>query len=156
MGILKNLWTARILVIIGFLAGWNSLGATIGHVGSDAFLLVPEAPLAQTHSWHHFFRELGGDFGAMAAILLILFCAPRYRSPVTWWVMLILMLGFYAPFWVGVPFMSELGAPNASAEINHLSMAVPALLGALLARRHFMNTLPTGAPAAAPLPRGSA
>ena len=156
MGILKNLWTARILVIIGFLAGWNSLGATIGHVGSDAFLLVPDAPLAQTHSWHHFFRELGGDFGAMAAILLILFSAPRYRSPVTWWVMLILMLGFYAPFWVGVPFMSELGAPNASAEINHLSMAVPALLGALLARRHFMNTLPTGAPAAAPLPRGSA
>jgi hypothetical protein len=150
--ILTNLWTARILVIVGFLAGWNSIGATIGHVGSDAFLLVPEAPLAQTHSWHHFFRELGGDFGAMAAILLILFAAPRYRTPVTWWVMLILMLGFYAPFWIGVPFMRELGAPNASAEINHLSMAIPALLGCFLGRRHFFDaeTEPAVAPREAP------
>jgi len=136
---LTHIWTARILVIAGFLLGWNSIGATIGHVGSDAFLLVPAAPLSQTHSWHHFFRELGGDFGAMAAILVILFVAPKYRSPVTWWVMLILMIGFYAPFWVGVPFMAELGAPNLSAEINHLAMAVPALLGCFLAKPNFTS-----------------
>lgn len=134
---LTHIWTARILVIAGFLLGWNSIGATIGHVGNDAFLLVPDAPLSQTHSWHHFFRELGGDFGAMAAILVILFAAPKYRSPVTWWVMLILMIGFYAPFWAGVPFMAELGAPTRAAEINHLSMAIPTLLGCFLAKRHF-------------------
>jgi hypothetical protein len=137
MKILTNLWTARVLVIIGFLAGWNSLSATARHIGNDAFLLVPEAPLAQSHAWHHYFRELGHDFATMAAILVILFVAPRFRTPASWWVMLILMLGFYAPFWVGVPFMPELGAPNRDAEINHLAMAIPALLGCLLAKRHF-------------------
>lgn len=40
MSILKNLWTARVLVIIGFLLGYGSLGATIGHVGNDLILLV--------------------------------------------------------------------------------------------------------------------
>ncbi|HEX7082176.1 MAG TPA: hypothetical protein VF329_14295 [Gammaproteobacteria bacterium] len=151
MSILTNLWTARILVIVGFLAGWNSLGATIGHVGNDAFLLVPQAPLAQTHSWHHFLRELGGDFAAMAAILVILFAAPRYRTPVAWWVMLILMLGFYAPFWIATPFNPAFGAPNLGAEINHLSMAIPALLGCFLARRHFAEAgIRAAAPSAAP------
>ena len=139
---LTNLWTARVLVIVGFLAGWNSVGATIRHIGNDLFLLTPGNPLVQTHSWHHFFREVFGDFGAMAAIGLILFAAPRFRTPLTWWVMLILMLGFYAPFWVGVPFMGELAAPNVAAEINHLSMAIPALLGCFLARRHFFESAP--------------
>jgi hypothetical protein len=64
VSILKNLWTARVLVIIGFLLGYGSLGATIGHVGNDLFLLVEGAPVVQTHNWHHFFRELGGDFGS--------------------------------------------------------------------------------------------
>ena len=136
-GLLNNYWTARILVIIGFLAGWNSLSATVGHVGNEAFLLVDSARVVQSHSWHHFFRELGGDFGAMAAILVILFAAPRFRTPPAWWAMLILMIGFYAPFWVGVPFMQELAAPDLDAEINHLTMAVPALLGCFLAKRHF-------------------
>jgi hypothetical protein len=51
--------------------------------------------------------------------------------------MLILMIGFYAPFWVGTPFMAELGSPNRAAEINHLQMAVPALLGCFLAKPRF-------------------
>jgi hypothetical protein len=131
---LTNLWTARILIIVGFLAGWNSLGATVGHIGNDSFLLVGGI---ETHSWHHFFRELGGDFGAMAAILLIYFAKAHVRTPVTWWVVLVLMLGFYAPFWAGNPFMSELGAPSMSAEINHLVMAIPALLGCVLSKKHF-------------------
>ena len=139
MNILTHLWTARVLVIVGFLLGWGSIGATVGHVGSDLFLLVADAPVAQTHSWHHFFRELGGDFAAMAVILVILFAAPRFRTPLNWWIVVILMAGFYAPFWIGVPFMAELSAPNMGAEINHLSMAIPAVLGCLLARRHFLE-----------------
>jgi hypothetical protein len=134
---LKSIWPARILVIAGFLLGWNSLSATVTHIGSDAFLLVNAAPVAQTHSWHHFFRELGGDFGAMAAVLVILFAAPKYRTPVIWWVMLILMIGFYAPFWIGTPFMAELAAPNFSAEINHMMMAIPALVGCFVAWPHY-------------------
>jgi hypothetical protein len=135
--LLKTLWPARVLVIAGFLLGWNSLSATVTHLGNELFLLVPDSPNGPTHSWHHFFRELGGDFGAMAAILLILFAAPKYQNRVTWWVMLILMIGFYAPFWVGVPFMPELGAPSMAAEINHLMMAIPTLIGCALAWPHF-------------------
>jgi hypothetical protein len=137
MQYLTSLWTARILIIAGFLLGWNSIGATIGHVGSDLFLLTDDAPLTATHSWHHFLRELGGDFGAMAAILVMIFAAPKYRTTVAWWVMLILMIGFYAPFWVGTPFNPALGAPNMGAEINHLSMAIPALIGCFLAKPYF-------------------
>jgi hypothetical protein len=128
-----RLWIARGLVIVGFLAGWNSLGATVGHIGNDLFLFVADSPNGPAHSWHHFFRELGGDFGAMAAILMILFAVPRYRSPLAWWVMLVLMIGFYAPFWVGAPFMAELGAPSRAAEINHLVMAVPTVIGCFVA-----------------------
>jgi hypothetical protein len=138
MKFLTDLRVARVLVIIGFLAGWNSLGATYAHIGNDVFLLTPEAPITPTHAWHHYLRELGAQFGAMAAILLILFAPPAFRTPVTWWVMLILMIGFYAPFWVGVPFNPAYGAPNMGAEINHLSMAIPALAGCFLARRHFV------------------
>jgi hypothetical protein len=134
---LTNIWTGRVLIIAGFLLGWGSLSATVGHIGNSAFLLTPDAPLTPTHSWHHFFRELGGDFGAMIGILVIVFATPRFRTPVTWWVMLILMVGFYAPFWVGVPFLPELAAPTMDAEINHLMMAVPTLLGGFLIKRHF-------------------
>jgi hypothetical protein len=135
--ILTNIWAGRVLVIAGFLLGYNSLNATVTHVGNDAFLLVGGT---QTHSWHHFVRELGGDFGAMVAILVILFAAQRFRTSAAWWVMLILMVGFYAPFWVGTPFMPELGAPNMAAEINHLMMAIPALLGCFLSKRHFSDS----------------
>ncbi len=143
MKILTNIWSARVLVIIGFLAGWTSLGATFAHIGNDAFLLTDQSPVVQTHSWHHFIRELGAQLGAMAAILVILFAAPPYRTPVGWWVMLILMVGFYGPFWIGLPFDPAYGAPNMSAEINHLAMAVPALVGVFLARPHYVGRIAT-------------
>ena len=137
MAWIGNIWVGRSLIVIGFLAGFNSIGATVGHLGSDAFLLVSASPVGQTHSWHHFLRELGGDFGAMAAILVIIFAAPAFRSMLTWWIMLILMVGFYAPFWIGTPFDAAYGAPNMSAEINHLIMAVPSLLGCFALLPHF-------------------
>jgi hypothetical protein len=135
MQVLSSLRTARILVIIGFLAGWNSLGATFAHIGDASTLLTATA--VPTHSWHHFIRELGAQFAIMTAILLILFLPAAQRTRSLWWVVLILMLGFYGPFWIGLPFDRAYGAPSLSAELNHLSMAVPALLGALLARRHY-------------------
>ena len=126
---ITNLWTARILVIIGFLAGYGSVGSTFQHIGDDRFL--------PTHVWYHFFREGIGDVATMVAILVILFAAPRFRTPVTWWLMLILMIGFYGPFWIGMPFMAELAAPSMNAEIIHLSMAIPAFLGCFAAYRQF-------------------
>ena len=138
MKLLFNLWTARGLVIVGFFAAYTPVGATFRHIGNENTRMITSS----THSWHHFFREGFGDLGAMAAILVILFAAPRFRNPTMWWVMLILMLGFYAPFWVGTPFMAELGAPSMGAEIAHLQTAVPAVLGCFLARRHFLSPGP--------------
>ena len=90
-------------MIVGFLAAYVPVRATFAHIGNENMRLISSS----THSWHHFFREGFGDLGAMAAILVILFAAPRFRSPTMWWVMLILMFGFYAPFWVGTPFMGR-------------------------------------------------
>ena len=136
---IRNIWVGRVLIIAGFLLGYNSIGATVRHLGNDAFLLVADSPVGPTHSWHHFLRELGGDFGAMAAILVIVFAAPKFRTPVTWWVMLILMIGFYAPFWVGLPFDPAYGAPNMAAEINHLMMAIPPVVGCFLIKSQFSS-----------------
>ena len=133
---LSNLWTARGLVIFGFLAPAVPVGATFVHVGNQPSRMFD----ASTHSWHHFFRKGFGDLGAIAAILVILFAAPRFRGPTRWRVMLILMFGFYAPFRIGVPFMAELAAPNMFAEVAHLLTAVPAVAGCFLARRHFPAT----------------
>ena len=142
MFVLTHIWTARALVIIGFLAGWGSLGATFAHLGDPSTLMTQAG--VPTHSWHHFLRELGAQFGIMAAVLVILFMKPVQRSSAVWWVMVLLLVGFYAPFWIGLPFDAAYGAPSMSAEINHLSMAVPALLGVFLARRHFAGVKQPG------------
>lgn len=134
---LTNIWIGRLLILGGFMAGYNSIGATIRHLGNDAYLFVAETPAGQTHSWHHFLRELGGDFGAMLAILVIVFSGVHNRTRVAWWVMFVLMIGFYAPFWIGTPFNSAYGAPNRGAEINHLIMAVPALIGCFALLPHY-------------------
>ena len=129
----------RALVIIGFVVGLRSVMFTCGHIGSDLFLLTPETPLARSHSWHHFFREVFGDFGAMIGVLILLWVPIQLRAPVIWWTMLVLLLGFYAPFWVGTPFMAELAAPSLNAEIQHLVMAVPPLVGLFVVRREYFR-----------------
>ncbi len=53
--------------------------------------------------------------------------------------MLVLLLGFYAPFWAGTPFMVELAAPSLNAEIQHLVMAVPPLVGLFVVRREYFG-----------------
>ena len=129
----------RALVIIGFVVGLRSVMFTWGHISSDLFLLTPESPLAQSHSWHHFFREVFGDFGAMIGVLILL-CVPiQLRAPVLCWTMLVLLLGFYAPFWAGTPFIAELAAPSLNAEIQHLVMAAPPLVGLFVVRREYFR-----------------
>lgn len=127
----------RALVLFGFVVGLRSVYFTWSHIGSDLFLLTPEGPLAQTHSWHHFFREVFGDFGAMIGVCILLWAPAQLRAPVVWWTMLVLLLGFYAPFWIGVPFMPELAAPSLNSEIQHIVMAVPPLVGLFIVRREY-------------------
>ena len=97
------------------------------------------SPLAVTHSWHHFFREVFGDVAAMLVVLIFLFVPQSARTPAAWWSMLILLLGFYAPFWVGVPFMRELAAPSMTAEIQHIIMALPPMIAVFLCRSYYFQ-----------------
>lgn len=137
MHILTSLWTARALVLLGFLAGCGSLGATFDHIGDPSTLMT--AAEVPTHSWHHFLRELGAQVGIMLAMLVLLAMTPAQRSPAAWRVLVILALGFYAPFWIGLPFDRAYGAPGLAAELNHLAMALPVFAGVLLARRHYRH-----------------
>ncbi len=134
---LNRLNIARALTIIGFLIGLRSVGFTWAHIGDEMFVLTSETRLAVTHSWHHYFREVFGDVAAMVVVLFILYAPKQLRQPVAWWSMLILLFGFYAPFWIGVPFMAELAAPSMSAEIQHIMMALPPLVGLFLCRSYY-------------------
>ncbi|MEE2983055.1 MAG: hypothetical protein VX929_07145 [Pseudomonadota bacterium] len=137
--LLTNLWTARVLVIVGLVFGHRPIGQTFSHIGDEDFLLVDTAFLT-THGYYHFFREAIGDLAGIAVILAIIFAAPKFRNPTLWWIMLITMFGIFAPFWIGAPFMTELRAPNINAEFAHLRMAVPAVIGCFLAKRYYFES----------------
>ena len=128
--------TARILALIGFCYGLqSSFMATFNHIGNPA--------MGPAHTWYHFLREVGLDIGTLIGMLIILFAAPRFRTPVTWWVALVLMVGYYSPYWVGIPFMAELSPPGGlggSADWNHIIQAFFPLLGLFLGRKHFFGS----------------
>jgi len=136
--LLTNIWTARVLVIVGLFFGYVPIGQTFSHIGDPNFMLVDTAFLT-SHGYYHFFREAFGDLAGITVILAIMFAAPKFRNPALWWVMLITMFGIFAPFWIGMPFMDELSAPNMNAEIAHLRMAVPAVIGCFLAKRYYFE-----------------
>ncbi|MBC7800778.1 MAG: hypothetical protein H7Z10_09150 [Gemmatimonadaceae bacterium] len=127
---------ARASLVAGLAIGLLSWRESVGHIGDGDFLVPGYAPGA-THAWYHVFREACGDVAKMAVLLLVFFGSERWRTPVTWWVSLILMLGYYAPFWIGAPALPALSAPNAIAEAIHIGMAFFALLGLALARPGF-------------------
>ncbi|MEM9649469.1 MAG: hypothetical protein AAF969_13400 [Bacteroidota bacterium] len=110
---------------------------TITHVGDESYRLISEFTKGSYHAWYHAFREAIGDLAAMSVLLLIFFGHKNWRIPKTWWVALIVMVGYYAPFWIGAPFYSQLAAPNMGGEIVHLAMAIPSVIGLFLAKRNF-------------------
>lgn len=127
-----RLLIARLLLVSGLGVGLLSWRETVGHVGNPDFL-VDRYPLGATHAWYHVFREACGDVAAMAMFLLVFFGPSRWRTPETWWIGLILMLGYYAPFWIGEPFLPALSAPNGAAQIVHALMAAASLAALLIA-----------------------
>ena len=134
---ISRLNTARMLLAAGLAVGLLSWKESVGHIGNADFL-VPAYPLGPTHAWYHVFREACGDIAKMAVLILVFFGPPPWRTPVTWWIGLILMLGYYAPFWIGEPFLSVLSAPIPIANWIHLAMALPAFMAIGLARPAFM------------------
>ena len=119
--VLINFWTARLLVIVGCIYGYKPIKVTFSHIGKENYLLTEIAHIP-SHSYYHYFREGVGDVAAIVVILTIMF---------------IMMVGIYAPFWIGMPFNSDLSGPHLKAEIAHLKMAIPSVIGCFLARRYY-------------------
>ena len=131
-----HLSLARVLIVIGIGIGLLSWRESVGHIGNANFL-APAYPLGPTHAWYHVFRVVCGDVAKMAVFLLIFFGPKRWRTPVTWTIALALMLGYYAPFWIGEPFLPALAAPNLPAAVVHILMAVFAFAALFVARPSF-------------------
>jgi hypothetical protein len=132
---------AQIALVAGVALGLRSWWESVGHIG-DASFLTPASRSGATHAWYHVFREICGDVAKMT-VFLGLFLGPRsWRTPLTWWIVLVLMLGYYAPFWIGEPFLDALKAPSARANMVHLRMAIPAFLGLALAWPEFHRKTP--------------
>ena len=130
---------ARVLVVAGFAIGLTSLSATFSHIGDPNYLVQPEFENGQTHAWYHALREAVGNVAAMAAVLFVFFGRPRDRNPATWWICLIVVVGYYAPYWVGMPFDPALGAPSLVVEVSHVLQALAAVTGLLVSRREFYS-----------------
>lgn len=138
MSAAARLLTARALLVAGLGVGLLSWRETAGHVGNPDFL-VDRYPLGATHAWYHAFREACGDVAKMAVFLLIFFGPPRWRTPFAWYTVLILMLGYYAPFWIGEPFFPALSAPNFPAQVIHVAMAALCFAALIVARPSFVT-----------------
>ena len=134
-----KLQTGRILLIIGLAIGLIAWWTTFRHIGNPDYLLVETSRAEPTHPWHHNFREVFGDLAAMIVFLLIFFGPARYRTSETWTITLILMLGYYAAFWIGTPFLPELASDTWRAEIIHISMAAFSVAALFIAKQAFQN-----------------
>jgi hypothetical protein len=135
---MNRLNLARVLLLAGLAIGVESLRATFSHIGDPLFTLPAEFGGGSTHAWYHALREAMGDIGTIAAIALIFFGKASFRNAATWWVCLILMFGYYSPFWIGMPFNSELAAPNLEAEIRHIVQALLPITALIVARNYFL------------------
>jgi len=134
---------ARGLLVFGFLYGLTSLLATFNHIGDPAYLVQAEIGGGQAHSWYHALREAFGDIATILVLLYLFFADARVRQPHTWWIALVLLLGYYLPYWAGMPFMEELAAPSLQAEINHIVQAFFALSGLFCAKKAFFMGAPS-------------
>ena len=138
---LTRLNAARASLVTSILIGEGSLMSTFYHIGDDRFLLAGFTSagdgLPNTHGWYHFLREGVAGVVTLALLCLFLFGPNRFRSPETWVIGLALCFGYYAPFWIGMPFNSALSAPNLGAELTHIGMAVFALAALFIAKREF-------------------
>lgn len=130
---MNKLTLARTLVILGFTIGLASLFPIISHIGDPDFLLVGGDTV--DHGYYHFFREAGGDIAAMIAVLYFLFSPSDKRNSTTWTMSFIIAVGYYAPYWAGMPFNESLAAPHISAEIGHVLQASLVFIGLIVAKQ---------------------
>lgn len=134
---MNKLNIARVLILIGIVVGLESLWQTFNHIGDPLFRISVDHPGGADHAWYHALREFVGDIATITILLVVFFGKSWFRSPATWYLTLIALIGYYAPFWVGMPFNSSLAAPTLEAEIRHIIQAAVPLGALFLARGAF-------------------
>ena len=134
---MSRLNIARALILLGLVVGLESLRQTFLHLGDPQIHLPPEFGGGTTHAWYHALREAMGDVATIVVLLLVFFGSPRFRNMASWWLCLLLMIGYYSPFWVGIPFNPALAAPSLAIDLRHLVQAAIPLIGLMLARPEF-------------------
>lgn len=142
---MSRLNIGRILIVLGLAIGLESLRATFSHIGDPLFTLPPEFGGGTTHAWYHALREAVGDVATITVLLLVMFAKDSFRTPATWWICLILMIGYYSPFWVGIPFNPALAAPSLAIDLRHMAQAAIPVIGLFVARQAFYSTQPSSA-----------
>jgi hypothetical protein len=130
---------ARALMLIGMIVGLESLRQTFFHIGDPLYTLPPEFGGGETHAWYHALREAVGDVATIVVMLLVFFGSPRFRNMASWWICLVLLIGYYSPFWVGIPFNSALAAPSIAVDLRHFVQAAIPLGALLIARPAFVK-----------------
>lgn len=140
---MNRLNLARVSFVLSVVVGMNSLLSTFKHIGNDKFRLAGFSDdgtgLANTHGWYHFLREGVGDVTAIVILALLFFGPKSFRTAQTWTIGMIVCLGYYLPFSIGMPFNSALSAPNLNAELTHIGMAFFAFASLFLARPSFLR-----------------
>lgn len=91
------------------------------------------------HIWYHLFREANGDVIAMIVILILMFMPADSRDRRSWWIMMIILAGYYSPFWTARFIDSGMTAPHLVAELVHLIMAILPILGVFFARKYYFQ-----------------
>ncbi|MDJ0795187.1 MAG: hypothetical protein QNI98_13235 [Woeseiaceae bacterium] len=129
----------RFLIVLGLVVGLESLRQTFSHIGDPLYTVTPQFGGGTTHSWYHALREVMGDLSTIGILLLVMFGWKSWRTPATWWISLILMFGYYSPFWIGIPFNAELAAPSFAIDLRHMAQAAIPVIGLFLARTAFFG-----------------
>ena len=132
-----RLTIARLLLVAGLLVGLPSWWETVTHIGNPQYVLPATFPEGTTHAWYHALREASSDVTKMGVFLIVFFGPAWLRTRAIWWGLLILMVGYYAPFWIGEPFLAALSAPSALANAIHVAMALLAFASLIVARPAF-------------------
>lgn len=135
MSRIRRIHVYRALVLLGFAVALLSMQATLSHISNPDYF-VSDAVRGETHAWYHFFREAVGDVAAIAVVLMLLFGPSKYRSPLTWWAMAVVLFGYFSPYWIGTPWHG-VSSPNLAAETAHILQTGITFLGLLIAKRDY-------------------
>ncbi len=130
---------SRVLFIIGLIFTFMAWAETCLHITDPLYLLSPLFPEGIHHAQYHAFREVVSEFTLMVIFSLLFFGPRRWRNQITWSVALLLMLGFYLPYWIGAPFLFYLNAPFGVAQFIHIAAAGFSVSGLLLGYKFFVN-----------------